>query len=441
MPAVAVAWPERNRRVPHEKSLVRTGEIKALSGLRIVAAVWVVLFHFRPWLDVSAPGFRSALAPVINCGAQGVDLFFILSGFVLTWNYLDRMGESFSMKATLHFLWLRLARVWPVYVVTLHLALAWIIFTLYVGHLPSPVADQLSAVSYARQVLLVQLWFQPFFDGSSWDGPAWSISAEWLAYLLFGVVVLAIFRIARATRVRGLLWLAVAACLPPTLLLLATGHFYTPWSWLPRIVMQFTAGALACAAVRKMQLSEAGQRRAGYLSVVLCAGIIGILYFLDAYPVAKVSDSSGLVDVLFVPLVASLAVGIGSLPRLLSTRIMVYGGYISFSLYMVHEIVHTAWNWFTAQFEIILTPSWSAKLIMVGVFAVAFLGAVLLYHFVEEPARIWMRNMVKERQPPVNTLESHADAHAGALDPAHGKLQPIHGPRQVPANAVTARAG
>ncbi|HTH88764.1 acyltransferase [Mycobacterium sp.] len=420
---------------------MRTGEIKALSGLRIVAAVWVVLFHFRPWLDVSAPGFRSALAPVINCGAQGVDLFFILSGFVLTWNYLDRMGESFSMKATLHFLWLRLARVWPVYVVTLHLALAWIIFTLYVGHLPSPVADQLSAVSYARQVLLVQLWFQPFFDGSSWDGPAWSISAEWLAYLLFGVVVLAIFRIARATRVRGLLWLAVAACLPPTLLLLATGHFYTPWSWLPRIVMQFTAGALACAAVRKMQLSEAGQRRAGYLSVVLCAGIIGILYFLDAYPVAKVSDSSGLVDVLFVPLVASLAVGIGSLPRLLSTRIMVYGGYISFSLYMVHEIVHTAWNWFTAQFEIILTPSWSAKLIMVGVFAVAFLGAVLLYHFVEEPARIWMRNMVKERQPPVNTLESHADAHAGALDPAHGKLQPIHGPRQVPANAVTARAG
>ncbi len=420
---------------------MRTGEIKALSGLRIVAAVWVVLFHFRPWLEVSAPGFRSAFAPVINCGAQGVDLFFILSGFVLTWNYLDRMGESFSMKATLHFLWLRLARVWPVYVVTLHLALAWIIFTLYVGHLPSPVADQLSAVSYARQVLLVQLWFQPFFDGSSWDGPAWSISAEWLAYLLFGVVVLAIFRIARATRVRGLLWLAVAACLPPTLLLLATGHFYTPWSWLPRIVMQFTAGALACAAVRKMQLSEAGQRRAGYLSVVLCAGIIGILYFLDAYPVAKVSDSSGLVDVLFVPLVASLAVGIGSLPRLLSTRIMVYGGYISFSLYMVHEIVHTAWNWFTAQFEIILTPSWSAKLIMVGVFAVAFLGAVLLYHFVEEPARIWMRNMVKERQPPVNTLESHADAHAGALDPAHGKLQPIHGPRQVPANAVTARAG
>ena len=416
---------------------MRTGEIKALSGLRLVAAIWVVLFHFRPWLEVSAPGFRSALAPIINCGAQGVDLFFILSGFVLTWNYLDRMGESFSMRDTLHFLWLRLARVWPVYIVTLHLALAWIIFTLYVGHLPSPVADQLSAVSYARQVLLVQLWFQPFFDGSSWDGPAWSISAEWLAYLLFGVLILVIFRIARATRVRGLLWLAVGACLPPTLLLLATGHFYTPWSWLPRIVMQFTAGALACAAVRKMQLSEAGRRMAGYLSLVLGVGIIAILYFLDAHPVPKVSDSSGLVDVLFVPLVAALAIGIGSLPRVLSTRMMVYGGYISFSLYMVHEIVHTAWNWLTAEFGIVLTPSWWAKLLMVGVFAVALAGAALLYHCVEEPARVWMRNMAKARSATADTEETRV----GVTDASHGKLQPIHGPRQLSANAVTVRAG
>jgi len=420
---------------------VRTGEIKALSGLRIVAAVWVVLFHFRPLLEQAAPGFRSALAPVLNCGAQGVDLFFILSGFVLTWNYLDRMGESWSTRATLHFLWLRLARVWPVYLVTLHLAALWIIFTLYVGHEPSKAVDQLDAVSYVRQLLLVQLWFQPYFDGSSWDGPAWSISAEWLAYLLFGVLVLVIFRIARATRVRGLLWLAFAASLPPTLLLLVTGHFYTPWSWLPRIVMQFAAGALACAAVRRLQLSDRARRGAGYLSVLLGVAIVGILYFLDAHPVAKIYDASGLVDVLFVPWVVTLAVGAGTLPRLLSTRIMVYCGHISFSLYMVHEIVHTAWNWIVAQFEIVLEPSWAAKLVVAGVLAIAVVGAALLYHFVEEPARIWMRRMVDTREPKTETQDSHAEARANAADPAHSKLQPLHGPRQVPANAVAARAG
>ena len=140
-------------------------------------------FISRPLLRDAAPGFLDALTPVLNCGAQGVDLFFILSGFVLTWNYLDRMGGSWSTRATLHFLWLRLARVWPVYLVTLHLAALWVIFTLHVGHVPSQEIYRFTAISYVRQVLLVQLWFQPFFDDSSWDGPAWSISAEWLAYI------------------------------------------------------------------------------------------------------------------------------------------------------------------------------------------------------------------------------------------------------------------
>src|SRR6202167_3087723 len=124
---------------PHGKNVVRSGDIKALTGLRIVAAVWVVLFHFRPMVSDISPDFRDDLAPVLNCGAQGVDLFFILSGFVLTWNYLERMGRSWSTRETVHFLWLRLARVWPVYLVTLHLAALWVIFTLNVGHGPSQV--------------------------------------------------------------------------------------------------------------------------------------------------------------------------------------------------------------------------------------------------------------------------------------------------------------
>lgn len=303
-----------------------TGEIRALTGLRIVAAVWVVLFHFRPMLGDASPGFRDALAPVLDCGAQGVDLFFILSGFVLTWNYLDRMGRSWSVRANLHFLWLRLARVWPVYLVTLHLAAVWVIFTLHVGHVPSPEAGQLTAISYVRQILLVQLWFQPYFDGSSWDGPAWSISAEWLAYLLFGLLILVIFRMKHATRARGLMWLAFAASLPPVVLLLASGQFYTPWSWLPRIVTQFAAGALACAAVRRLRPTDRARRIAGYLSVLVGVAIVGILYLLHAHPLAGVEDSGGVVDVLFVPLVISLAIGVGSLPALLSTRLMVFGG-------------------------------------------------------------------------------------------------------------------
>jgi peptidoglycan/LPS O-acetylase OafA/YrhL len=416
---------------------VRTGEIRSLSGLRIVAALWVVLFHFRPMLQTASPPLYDALKPILDCGAQGVDLFFILSGFVLTWNYLERMGQTWSTRATLHFLWLRLARVWPLYLVTMHLAALWIIFTLNVGDFPSPEAGTLTATSYIRQLVMVQLWVQPFFDGSSWDGPAWSISAEWLAYLLFGVLVLVIFRIDRATRARGLLLLSLAASLPPVLLLVASGgQFYTPWSWLPRIVLQFTVGALACAAVRKLELSDRTRRVAGYVSLLLVAAIVGALYLFDAHPLPAVRDDFGLVDVLFMPLVVALAIGAGSLPRVLSTRLLVYGGQISFGLYMVHELVHTAWLWIMAQYQIVLEPSITAKLVFVGLIVVAIALAVLLYHFVEEPARVWMRRMVGERKPPVT--ETHVEEHEEFVN---GTLAPIHGPREERPKSLRARAG
>ncbi len=372
---------------------MRTGEIKALTGLRIVAALWVVLFHFRPLIWDASPRLRDDLGPLFDAGAMGVDLFFILSGFVLTWNYLDRMGPSWSTRATLHFLWLRLSRVWPVYLVTMHLAALWIILTLHVGDFPSPDAEKLTAISYIRQFFLVQLWYEPFFDGTSWDGPAWSISAEWLAYLIFGALVLVIFRIARASRARTLFVLAALAALPPLLLLLASGLLYTPWSWLPRIVAQFTAGALACAAVRRLRIGDRGRRAAGWLSILLGAALVGGLYYFDAHPVAGWVDSGALVSVLFMPLVVALSLGAGTLPALLSTGPFLRGGQISFSLYMIHEPVHTAWNWAVAQYQIVL-PKSVAKVVVVGLIAAAILLAAVLYHVVEEPARKWMRRMI-----------------------------------------------
>ncbi len=408
--------------------VVRTGEIKALTGLRIVAALWVVLFHFRPLLWAASPRLEDDLAPLLDSGAQGVDLFFILSGFVLTWNYLDRMGPSWSLRGTGHFLWLRLSRVWPVYLVTMHLAALWIIVTLHVGDVPSPDAERLTAISYLRQLAMVQLWFEPFFDDTSWDGPAWSISAEWLAYLIFGLLILLIYRVARVSRARTLLALAFFAALPPTILLLGSGVLYTPWSWLPRIVAQFTAGALACAAVRRLQPTDRGRRAAGYVSVLLVAALVGGLYHFAAHPIAGMVDSGGVMAVLFLPLVVALSIGAGTLPALLSTRPMIYGGQISFSLYMIHEPVHTVWNWAVAQYRIVL-PMSTAKIVVAGLIAAAIGAAMLLYHFVEEPARRWMRRMV-------DTGDVHAGPNAAA-----GRLQAVGGARKGRPTPPSTRAG
>jgi peptidoglycan/LPS O-acetylase OafA/YrhL len=247
--------------------------------------------------------------------------------------------------------------------------------------------------------------------------------------LLFGVLVLLILRMKQATRARSLMVLAFAASLPPVVMLLASGHFYTPWSWLPRIVTQFVAGALACAAVRRLRLTDRGRRVAGYVSLLLLAAMVGVLYWFNAHPIGGVveNDSGGVVDMLFVPLVIALAIGVGGLPRMLSTRAMVYGGQISFCLYMVHELVHTAWGWAVEQFE--LTPAdnpW--KWNVVGLLAIAVGMSILLYHFVEEPARRWMRRMVDVR--PASAKPEPAG------DPVSAKVRPIEDARE----AISARA-
>jgi len=165
---------------------------------------------------------------------------------------------------------------------------------------------------------------------------------------------------------------------------------------------------------------------------MLLVAIVGSLYLLDAHPLTRISDSSGLIDILFIPLVVTLAIGTGTLPSFLSTRVMVYLGHISFGLYMVHELVHTAWNWAVEQFELTLTPTWGAKLVVTGLVALAVGGAMVLYHLVEEPARRWMRRML-DKQP-----SSQGDRARG---PQHGKVQQIGGAREARTEALSARAG
>jgi peptidoglycan/LPS O-acetylase OafA/YrhL len=124
----------------------------------------------------------------------------------------------------------------------------------------------------------------------------------------------------------------------------------------------------------------------------------------------------------------ALAVGTGSLPAVLSTRAMVYGGKVSFSLYMVHELVHQGWNWAAAQYRIDMEPSWHTKFIVLGLLAGAFAGSVVLFHYVEEPARHWMRRMVES---------AAGDAKS---DAGQRKLQAIHD-SDHDSNARSSRAG
>jgi peptidoglycan/LPS O-acetylase OafA/YrhL len=147
--------------------------IRPLTSLRFFAAFWVVLFHY--WPNLAGPG-----APMlVQKGYLGVELFFILSGFILCHVYRTSVEEGRFRYGG--FLWARLARVYPLHLATLAgMGLMAAAATL-AGLRVDP--NILSWQALPANLFLVQAW--GFAHVAGWNHPSWSISAEWLAYLTF----------------------------------------------------------------------------------------------------------------------------------------------------------------------------------------------------------------------------------------------------------------
>jgi peptidoglycan/LPS O-acetylase OafA/YrhL len=150
---------------------VGNSEIRPLTGLRGIAACWVVIFHFR---GNEAEGYTGQ---IVKHGYLAVDIFFVLSGFVMARSYKHLFQKGFGSRHYVTFLIRRLARVWPLY------AVVTLVYTLlYIGGFGS------SRIPSTRLPYLLPLnlgMVQAWGIGESIDRPAWSISTEFGAYLLF----------------------------------------------------------------------------------------------------------------------------------------------------------------------------------------------------------------------------------------------------------------
>ena len=93
-------------------------KIPALTGLRAIAALWVLALHFGEGVSASWP---PAVRSVLSTGFIGVDLFFVLSGFILAWTYLREDGTLSVSRS--EFWTARAARILPVYYVSLAISL------------------------------------------------------------------------------------------------------------------------------------------------------------------------------------------------------------------------------------------------------------------------------------------------------------------------------
>jgi len=395
------------------------GFIGQLTGVRFVAAAWVMLYHFQ--VPLATLGL---LVPVVHeflrVGRLGVDLFFALSGFILTHTYLTKLGPRITWPASRHFLWLRLARIYPVHFVMLNVAgLAVFLQAKVAGESVDRV--WFNVVDYLKQVLLIHEWGGDPQRG--WNFPAWSLSMEWLAYLLFPLLVLALFRFHRRLPTAALAGLWVLSLLPLLVygvLYDADPYYISGWGSTIRILTEFTAGGLTYLVVlRYWNETPEGprprvQRLATTLSVVLPVLVVLGSVVLGNVPALQwggdgLEDTPNAADLppklhlLLVPLlvlwIGALALSQRGLSRWLSHDKLILGGFISYSLYMTHTVWYGLWR---AGLRVTGIDGGALYAVAtIGLLVGAVVIAWLMWRFVEEPAREWMRKRSGERPKPV----------------------------------------
>lgn len=408
--------------------------IRQLTGIRFVAAFWVFAYHLQGPFNVLGLLSIPVMGDVMRVGRLGVDLFFALSGFILTHTYLTRMGSSIRGSATLRFWWLRLARIYPVHLVMLVVAgLAVFAQARVLGE--DIDRDWWNPIDFIKNLLLIQEWGPNPERG--WNFVAWSLSMEWLAYLVFPLLVLILWRMHKKvpTFVLVIAWLAVLAPLVGYGLGRSDPYYTNNWGSTYRIASEFTAGALTYLIVQRLSERERIHSPAAWLSAILPALVIAGAVFLAWLPAAQPPanainpDAEPLPPYFHLALVPLLVAWIGALAlarsgvaRALSTRTLVLGGFVSYSLYMTHLVWMGLWRagMNVAGIESGAMYAAGVVVLIVGALVIAW----LMWKVVEEPAREWMRGLVGTRSTP--TEEAGEEIIEGATEGNPARGAPIH---------------
>jgi peptidoglycan/LPS O-acetylase OafA/YrhL len=399
------------------------GELRGLTGLRIVASAWVVLFHFH---FTPLPGVAEVVAvlgPLITAGALGVDLFFVLSGFVIAYTYLDELGPRLRAGATVRFVWARACRMWPLYALVLHLFGIWLVARLVLGGDGDIAFQTVQPVvgpgEWLEQLLMVHMWTSEYLDGASWVGSTWSISAEWLAYLLFPVAALGFHRM-RNLPVPVLAAATLLLMAPPAGAYVLLGTPYYPWSWLTRILCGFGAGVLAYLTVRRLRATDRTRRAASALAFALPVAIAAGLLLGDRLAPGR----GGAVVALFPLLVAVVALADRGPAMLLSTRWAVHGGHLSYALYLVHIPMLEVYWLALRRFGWLAPDTALAHVVGLLVVAATVPVAALAFRWVEEPARRRMRALLPTPSRPGGRRDHRAPAEPAAAPAAVAEPAP-----------------
>ncbi|WP_194791752.1 acyltransferase family protein [Pseudomonas sp. UFMG81] len=365
--------------------MIEKSEILPLTGLRFFAALYVFIFHIHiRWPLTENPYVKN----ILDQGAIGMSLFFILSGFVLAYRY------SSGGTAYRSYLVSRFSRIYPVYLLAAVATIPWMGVNFGDGSfVDTALAVSKVAMLVVANLFVIQAWFPQMFNYWN-DGASWSISVEVFCYFLLPLMLPALNKM-KSTR----LLLLGAGCAVFSALIgvsaalfddAANKVFYSiPIFRLP----EFVVGICACLCFMRGH-----GRRAGQSMQVVVLGLLVLYLSVVGSKMPLYVGHNWIVIPTIAFLLVSLSAGGGILNWLLSTRLVVWLGKISYSFYSLQFLViiplveHHADV--VGEFSALNNP----KILMVCAFLVLVAASAVAHHFVEEPMRKWINRKYQEKQ-------------------------------------------
>jgi peptidoglycan/LPS O-acetylase OafA/YrhL len=360
--------------------LVGLNRLVGLDVLRGFAAVAVMVHHHGQYYDELYPG-RAPLSVNFFAGHFGVELFFIISGFVIL--------MTIERKATVWaFALARATRLMPCFLAALALATVILIVA------PMPPLDTPTIGRFLANVTMAPL----LFGQRVVDLPYWTLSYEMVFYICMAAV-LALGRL-RSIEWIALAWIALGVVFTT---LVDVQHHHRMTILLLAYYSNFFVIGMC------LYLIQAGRGR----PVTWVALMLAILTSARGGGEQAFYASSGLYLVLTASFALLVWLGTTAVGRWVALPPLVFLGRISYPLYLVHVVL---------GFQVIrfgVSHGWSTAQGVIAAAAVSLVAAILLHYLVERPGQRWSS---KARRPPKlpPAIAVPVEARTGGPQPVNG---------------------
>ncbi|MGZ3899933.1 MAG: acyltransferase family protein [Bacteroidia bacterium] len=314
-------------------------KIDILDSLRAFAAISVLLFHFV----CTTTGYIKTqwVLDIFSVGCYGVQLFFVISGFIIPWAMFH---AGYELKDFGLFLLKRLARLEPPYIFSILLALTVLFLR---EHFLGKSNDHITIS--VKQVALHLGYLIPFFEGYKWLNPVyWTLAIEFQYYLLIALLFTPLIKSSQWMRY-GIYALIIALSI--------ISHEKFIFFWMPVFFLGTLLFLYLTSVIRKTEY---------YIST---AAFITFCFF--KFPLASVIYS-------VLPLVCILFFRYRKIPFLN------YIGNFSYSLYLVHPILGASLiNILSHKF----TNPYAKFTVILGGIVFTLLSAWITYILIEKPSK------------------------------------------------------